>query len=112
MPIPKIDMSLPITKNIKIIYGKDHNLNTKEEAEMAEAFLKMVKPKTSDDNIRIYGLNQSLQSYYKYGESAVLLHYAKAAYHYLADKSSTLYANLQNYMDKNKTDAVVQKLQH
>ena len=76
---------------------------------MAEAFLKMVKPKTSDDNIRIYGLHQSLQSYYKYGESAVLLHYAKAAYHYLADKSSTLYAKVQNYINKNQENMLAQK---
>ena len=109
MPTPKIDMNLSIAKNIQAIYGKDHNLNTKAEAEMAEAFLKLAKPKQSGDELRIFSLRQSLGNYYAVGESAFLLHYARAAYHYLADKGEKFYAKVQSYVNKNSENLLTQK---
>ncbi len=108
MPTPKIDMNLPVAKNIKIIYGDDHNLNNKAEAEMAEAFLKLVKPKQNGDELRIFGLRQSLSNYYEVGESAYLLHCTKVAYHYLADKGGKLYADIRNYFSKNPEKLLTQ----
>ena len=100
MTEPKIDMTLPIAKNIKIIYGEDSNLNSAKEAEMAEAFLKFARPKAYGDEIRLMMLRQSLDNYYAVGESAVLAHYAKSAYHYLADKGSQLYSQFVNYIQR------------
>ena len=105
MPTPKIDMNLSIEKNLKIIYGEDYNLNSKAEAELAEAFLKMA----SGDELRISGLKQALDNYYAIGESAVLLHYTKVAYRYLADKGEKLYAKVQNYINKNQENMLAQK---
>ena len=109
MPTSKIDMNLSIEKNLKIIYGEDYNLNSKAEAELAEAFLKMAKPKISGDELRISGLKQALDNYYAIGESAVLLHYTKVAYRYLADKGEKLYAKVQNYINKNQENMLAQK---
>ncbi len=109
MPTPKIDMNLSIEKNLKIIYGEDYNLNSKAEAELAEAFLKMAKPKISGDELRISGLKQALNNYYAIGESAVLLHYTKVAYHYLADKGEKFYAKVQYYINKNAENLLAQK---
>ena len=102
-------MNLSVAKNLKIIYGDDYNLNSKEEAELAEAFLKMAKPKVSGDELRINGLKQALDNYYAIGESAFLLHYTKAAYRYLADKGEKLYAKVQNYISKNSENLLAQK---
>ena len=109
MTTPKIDMSQSIDKNLKIIYGKDNNLNSKAEAELAEAFLKLAKPKLNGDELRIYGLRQALNNYYAIGESAFLLHYTKAAYRYLADNGEKLYAKVQDYINKNSDKLLAQK---
>ena len=87
MAYPKIDFSLPISKNIKIIYGDDGNINNETEAKMAEALLKFAKPQETEDTLRLYQLKQSLNNYYTFGEAPVLLHYAKKAYRYIADKA-------------------------
>lgn len=108
MPTPKIDMNLSIEKNLKIIYGEDYNLNSKAEAELAEAFLKIAKPKISGDELRINGVRQALDNYYAIGESAVLLHYTKSAYRYLADKGGKLYSNVLNYINNNSGNLLAQ----
>ena len=108
MATPKIDMNLSIEKNLKIIYGEDYNLNSKAEAELAEAFLKIAKPKISGDELRISGLKQALDNYYAVGESAFLLHCAKVAYHYLTDKGGKAYAKVLNYINKNSENLLAQ----
>jgi hypothetical protein len=37
-----------------------------------------------------------------------LLHYAKAAYHYLADKGEKLYAKMQNYINEKPNEILAQ----
>ena len=102
MADPKIDFSLPISKNLKIIYGDDKNINTAEEAKMAEALLKFARPKESEDPLRLYQLKQSLENYNALGETPVLLHYTKKAYHYIVNTGSDLYAKFINRInDKN-----------
>ena len=100
MTLPKIDMSAPVAKNLEIIYGGDNNLNSAAEAKLAEAFLKLAKPKISGDEIRINSLKQALSNYYAVGESAVLAHYTKAAYHYIAEKGGKAFSKIQNYMSQ------------
>lgn len=109
MPTSKIDMNLSIEKNLKIIYGEDYNLNSKAEAELAEAFLKIAKPQISGDELRISGLKQALNNYYAIGESAVLLHYTKVAYRYFADIGEKFYAKVQSYLNKNSENLLAQK---
>ena len=108
MSEPKINFNDSVTKNLKIIYGSDCNLNTKKEAEMAEAFLKFAKPQASGDEMRLYMLKQSLGNYYAIGESAVLLHYAKEAYNYVKDKGSHLYAKIQDYVNNEQKHNIAQ----
>ena len=100
MALPKIDMSAPISKNLEIIYGGDNNLNCAAEAKLAKAFLKLAKPKISGDEIRINSLKQALENYYAVGESAVLAHYTKSAYHYIAEKGGKFVSKIQNFLSR------------
>ncbi len=102
MADPKIDFNLPISKNLKIIYGNDGNINNEKEAKMAEALLKFARPKESEDPLRLYQLKQSLENYNALGVTPVLLHYTKKAYHYIVNTGSDLYAKFMNRInDKN-----------
>ena len=102
MADPKIDFNLPISKNLKIIYGNDGNINSEKEAKMAESLLKFARPKESEDPLRLYQLKQSLENYNALGETPVLLHYTKKAYHYIVNQGIDLYAKFINRInDKN-----------